>query len=663
ADRARLGPLPPQTACAYALAALHGLEHAHQHDVLHRDVKPENLMLAGDGRLRVTDFGIAAIMGTGRQRQTQTGIALGTPAYMAPEQLTDPDRIGEHTDVWSTSAVLYELLARQVPYEAQTTLHAALLKRATEDPRPVTAFAPELPPSLAGAVMRGLAREIGDRFPTCLEAAESIDAAATDAWGPDWLARTGIPLQRTPGRTRQSATGVVPVVPVVPDRPKDNPLPPKARFAARKRVAWLSGAALVVVGGVVAAMTLTGGTSPSAASSTTGGGSPAGPAPADLPAVPAGWGDRLNAGVAVPSPTDVAKFGSGSLDSYTFTGDPASGADFRSLAGDAPAAAEVRDIEATGAVPYLSTYMLRTTGHLNDDQSPQGVLKTLRTRKLMRPYWQAMTELLRELGSVGRPLFLVVDLSIPANVQAASGNDPRTVPAVVASSGLPALRGLPNTFAGWAQAWVKLRDTLAPEVKLGWNLDAYGYGDYLIPGRPSDPVLSQYEQALHDFYGRLGTKYDFIDYTVAYGDGAKTGPAQMARADDITILQHWVKDVVAATGARVVLDSMPAGNTLMRAVDNTDYHWQDRWVQLILGDAPQSRAALIGLRNAGVMGMLFGPGYAAPAFTCPCDAAGDGVTNPPAKGTAVGRSLSADDDGGYLAQRITAYAVSGKLSL
>jgi hypothetical protein len=210
---------------------------------------------------------------------------------------------------------------------------------------------------------------------------------------------------------------------------------------------------------------------------------------------------------------------------------------------------------------------------------------------------------------------------------------------------------------------VKLRDTLAPEVKLGWNLDAYGYGDYLIPNRPSDPTLTGYEQNLKDFYSRLGTRYDFIDYTVAYGDGGKTGPEQMATPADITILQHWVKDVVAATGDRVVLDSMPAGNTLMRAVDNTDYHWQDRYVQLLLGDSPQSRTALIGMRDAGVMGMLFGPGYASPDFTCPCDAAGDGVTNPPAKGTAVGNSLSADDDGGYLAARITAYGVGGKLAL
>ncbi|HVT22510.1 MAG TPA: hypothetical protein VHE57_14105, partial [Mycobacteriales bacterium] len=149
----------------------------------------------------------------------------------------------------------------------------------------------------------------------------------------------------------------------------------------------------------------------------------------------------------------------------------------------------------------------------------------------------------------------------------------------------------------------------------------------------------------------------------AYGDGAKLGPKYVARPRDITILQHWAADMVAATHARVVLDSIPAGNTLMRAMTNSAYHWQDRYAQLLLGDSAQSRAALAGLRDAGVMGLLFGPGYSAPQFTCPCDSAGDGVTNPPPDGPAVGRSLSADDDGGYLAQRMKAYAASGRLAL
>jgi hypothetical protein len=108
---------------------------------------------------------------------------------------------------------------------------------------------------------------------------------------------------------------------------------------------------------------------------------------------------------------------------------------------------------------------------------------------------------------------------------------------------------------------------------------------------------------------------------------------------------------------------VPVGNTLMRAENNTPYHWQDRYAQLLLGDTDAARAALVGLRNAGVIGIDFGAGYATPDVTCACDGAGDGVTNPPAKGTAQTRSLSADDDGGYLAQRMTAYVANGQFAL
>jgi serine/threonine-protein kinase len=661
ADRTRVGPLPPQSACAYAMAALHGLEHAHHHDVLHRDVKPENLMLAGDGRLRVTDFGIAAIVGGNAQRLTQTGVALGTPAYMAPEQLSDPDRIGTYTDVWSTAAVLYELLARQVPYEARSTVHAALLARATEDPRPVRELVPEVPEKLNDAVMRGLARDIDDRYATCHEAAEAIDSAATDAWGSDWLTITGIPLQRTPPRARAAATGVVPVQrPVVPastseviePEPVDNR--PGERRGRRSRTAlWASGVAVLVAGAIVATVTLSGRGSPSGATTTTSTGSGAGSVPGGLPAVPAGWGSGLNAGVAVPDLSGVSRFGRGALFAYNFNGDPASGADFSAVA------TEVRDIEAAGAVPLLSTYVLRLTGHPHD-QSPKQLLKTINDPRLMKPYWLSSIELIKQLGSVGKPLFLTVDLSVAADVQAQTGNDPKAVPAAVASSGVHALAGIPNTFAGWAQAWVQLRNTYAPDVRLGWNVASWGVGDYFIPHRPTVPTLGQYEQNLRDFYRGLGTKFDYVDYTTSYGDGGKSGPSYVAQQRDITILEHWASDMVSATHLRVILDGIPVGNTLMRAENNTPYHWQDRYAQLVLGDTAQARANLLGLRNAGVIGLDFGAGYASPDFTCACDAAGDGVTNPKPKGTARLRSLSADDDGGYLAARLAAYA-TGRL--
>jgi hypothetical protein len=359
----------------------------------------------------------------------------------------------------------------------------------------------------------------------------------------------------------------------------------------------------------------------------------------------------------VPLPTE---FGSGALDVYGFNGDPSTHRDFRAAGGSSPAATPVRDILASGSVPYLYTYTLRTDGHPND-VSAQGLINIMHNRTLMRAYWLSTTELLKELGKIKHTLFLAVDPSVPAMVESVKGQDPRGVYTAVASSGVGTLRGLPDTFAGWAQAWVKLRNSLAPNVQLGWCVDAYGVGDHLIPGRPSDATLLEYKQSLSDFWRHLKSHFDYIDYTVGYGDGwnaVKPYGTDVARQQDVTILTHWVTDMVAATHQRVVLSAIPVGNSLMRAENNTPYHYQDRWTQLLLGNDSQAHANLIGLRNAGAIGLVFGYGYASPNFTCACDAANDGTTNPAPVGTATQPSISADDDGGYLAQQIAAYAAN-----
>jgi len=115
--RAR-GPLPVDQTLKWAGQSLAALDFAHQHGVIHRDVKPSNLMLDAAGEIKVTDFGIAVAMGA--RRMTTTGKTVGTPQYMSPEQIVRPQSVDHRTDVYSMGVVLYEMLAGQVPFDADT---------------------------------------------------------------------------------------------------------------------------------------------------------------------------------------------------------------------------------------------------------------------------------------------------------------------------------------------------------------------------------------------------------------------------------------------------------------------------------------------------------------------------------------------------------------
>jgi serine/threonine-protein kinase len=150
AERMQLGRMRQEHASAIQLATLHGLEHAHQHGVLHRDIKPENLMFAADGVLKITDFGIATVLGEQVERLTAAGIAMGTPAYMAPEQVSESAEVGEAADIWSAAAVYYEMLSGAVPYPRKASLQAALLARTRDEPKPIDEVAPDLPPQIGG---------------------------------------------------------------------------------------------------------------------------------------------------------------------------------------------------------------------------------------------------------------------------------------------------------------------------------------------------------------------------------------------------------------------------------------------------------------------------------------------------------------------------------
>jgi len=141
------------------------LAYAHRHGVIHRDIKPENILLTGDHAL-VADFGIArAVAVAGDARITETGLVLGTPLYMSPEQAVGEREIGGRSDVYSLGCVLYELLAGHAPFTGASAQE--VLARHTLDPVPrITAARPGLPGHVEEALERALAKTPADRFPT-----------------------------------------------------------------------------------------------------------------------------------------------------------------------------------------------------------------------------------------------------------------------------------------------------------------------------------------------------------------------------------------------------------------------------------------------------------------------------------------------------------------
>jgi serine/threonine protein kinase len=139
------------------------LAYAHEHGVVHRDVKPDNVMLdRATGRAVVTDFGIARAA-AGDSRLTVTGVAVGTPAYMSPEQALGERELDGRSDIYSLGVVAYQMLAGETPFRASNT-PAMLVKHLSETPRPLDSIRPDAPASLVHAIMRALAKKPENRW-------------------------------------------------------------------------------------------------------------------------------------------------------------------------------------------------------------------------------------------------------------------------------------------------------------------------------------------------------------------------------------------------------------------------------------------------------------------------------------------------------------------
>jgi serine/threonine protein kinase len=189
------GGFSPPRAAAVCLAAVSGLAAAHRRGVLHRDVKPENMLFAASGVLKVADFGIAKVLGGPGTALTRRGEVIGTIDYMAPEQVRGTE-LSPATDVYAAATMLYELLAGVLPFpeDVQVEEVALLFKHAYEKPLPLQEVAAGVPDPLATVVMRALETEPADRFETAESFGVALAEAATAAWGEGWLAAEQVPI-------------------------------------------------------------------------------------------------------------------------------------------------------------------------------------------------------------------------------------------------------------------------------------------------------------------------------------------------------------------------------------------------------------------------------------------------------------------------------------
>src|SRR5438045_1232464 len=221
----RRGRLPSEEARRIMLETSEELGPRHTLGIIHRDVKPDNILLEGSrGRVVVTDFGIAKALSstTGSTTLTATGVAIGTPHYMSPEQAAGDREIDGRSDIYSLGVVAYQMLAGELPFQAPT-VPGILIKHITEQAPLVTDRRPEVPEDLAACVMRSLEKDPEDRWPTADALRRALEARSASMHKP----------RRSSGPSPSRGVRAPPLPPPPPLRGRPDVLAQRARRAHR----------------------------------------------------------------------------------------------------------------------------------------------------------------------------------------------------------------------------------------------------------------------------------------------------------------------------------------------------------------------------------------------------------------------------------------------
>src|SRR6266849_1372950 len=188
----RSGAMPPDKAIGLLCQALEGIDHAHRMGIIHRDVKPANMMMTETGTLKVMDFGIARVLGTARM--TKQGNIVGTIEYMSPEQVRGQET-DARSDIYSLGILLYEMLTGRVPFSSDSEFD--LMKMQIDDaPQPPRVFSAQIPQAVEQAIMRALAKRPEARFQSAADFRNSLLGASGVAPSIGSAAHTSPPATR-----------------------------------------------------------------------------------------------------------------------------------------------------------------------------------------------------------------------------------------------------------------------------------------------------------------------------------------------------------------------------------------------------------------------------------------------------------------------------------
>jgi hypothetical protein len=326
--------------------------------------------------------------------------------------------------------------------------------------------------------------------------------------------------------------------------------------------------------------------------------------------------------------------------------------------------------EAAHVVPVFSYYEIRqsTPGAADSDESDAD-LGNIKNRATMRAYYEDVKAFFQQAATATGPVVLQIEPDLWGYIeQAAVNQNASSIPAAVASSGMPGLQRIPNTAAGLAQAILVLRNTYAPHVIVAYPDSSWGTELNIQLSHPSDAQVKEMAVESVAFYRSLHAHFNAMfaetsDRDAGYAQNVDgDGTTWWWDATDFAHLGAYLGDVHKQLKLPITIWQIPPGNTEMRVLNNTSYHYQDNKVQSLLGADKAATALLHSYARDGVAALLFGSGQA--NDTCICDNADNRLSDEPAPIDGnTRRSLSTDDDGGYFMSVAKRYYHDGAIRL